>query len=91
VHPLAQEFVAQRHQHFHALVEIARHPVGAADINFFLASIAEIVNPAVFQESPYDAAHLDAVAQPRTPGRSEQMPRTIRSISTPACEARYNA
>ena len=28
---------------------------------------------------------------PRTPGRSAQMPRTIRSISTPACEARYSA
>ena len=28
---------------------------------------------------------------PGTPGRRQQMPRTIRSICTPACEARYSA
>ena len=28
---------------------------------------------------------------PRTPGRTEQMPRTHRSTGTPACDARYMA
>ena len=28
---------------------------------------------------------------PGTPGRRQQMPRTIRSIDTPACDARYSA
>ena len=28
---------------------------------------------------------------PGTPGSRQQMPRTFRSIGTPACEARYSA
>ena len=28
---------------------------------------------------------------PSTPGRRQQMPRTFRSIGTPACDARYSA
>ena len=28
---------------------------------------------------------------PGTPGRRQQMPRTLRSTGTPACEARYSA
>src|SRR5271167_2745958 len=62
-HALTQELVAQRHQNFDTLVEIARHPVGAADIDFFFAAIAEVVDPAVLQKTSHNAAYADAVAQ----------------------------
>ena len=49
-------------------MQIARHPVGAAQVNFLVAAVLEVINPAVLQESPYDAAHLDAIAHPAYPG-----------------------
>src|ERR1700684_1982361 len=42
---------------------MARHPVAAADIDFFVAVVAEVVNPAVLEEAAHDAAHADAIAQ----------------------------
>ena len=42
--------------------KIARHPVGAAEINFGLAAILEIEDAAVFQEAPDDAAHANPAA-----------------------------
>src|SRR5450432_4242917 len=82
---LAELGIFHRENHLDAFVEIALHPVGAAQIQLRRAAIFEIINAAVLQETPDDAAHADAAAQPA------HCPRTIRSISTPACEARYSA
>jgi len=62
VHAFAQHFIAQRHEHFYALVQIAGHPVGAAKINFFLPAVREIEDPGVLQKAPDDAAHANIVA-----------------------------
>src|SRR6266852_1546071 len=61
-HPLTEEHVFQREHYFDALVKVARHPVGTAQIHFFLSSISEEKNTAVLQEAAYDAAHPDVIA-----------------------------
>src|SRR5215469_3619719 len=56
----ADEFrVLHRENDLHAMVEVAPHQVGAAKIHFFRSAIAEIVDPAVFQETPHNAGHPD--------------------------------
>src|ERR1700686_3216023 len=62
VYPLPQHFIAQWHQHFYALVQIARHPVGSADVNLFVAAIGKVENAAVLQEAAHNAANADVVA-----------------------------
>src|SRR5262249_24226005 len=59
----AQIAVFHRKHDFDAFVEIAGHPVGAAEINVRRSSVLEIENAAVFEESADDAAHTNAVAQ----------------------------
>ena len=70
-----------------AAIEIARHQVRAAQIDLFRAAIPEVVNAAVLQESAHDAGDADVLADAGDPGRRQQMPRTSRSIFTPACDA----
>ncbi len=45
-----------------ALKQISRHPIGTAQINFFVAAIGEIKDAAVFQEPADNTAHPDMVA-----------------------------
>ena len=45
-----------------AAKEIARHPVGAAEVDLGLAAVLETKNAAVFEKSPDNAAHLDILA-----------------------------
>src|SRR5208282_2217871 len=61
-HAVAQQRVLEREQNFDALVQIAVHPIGAADVDFGLAAVLEVKNTAVLQEPAHDAAHADAVA-----------------------------
>src|ERR1700739_2039083 len=81
---LAEKFVTQRHQHFYSLVEIARHPVGAANVNFFFATILEIIDTAVLQESSDNTAHPDAIAQTANP-RAQRADAANDQIDLPAC------
>src|SRR5580658_8685567 len=60
---LAQLRIFQRENDFHAFIEIALHPVGAAQINLRRAAVLEIIDTAVLQKASDDAAHPDAAAQ----------------------------
>ena len=50
------------------MIDIARHQVGAADVDLLLAAVVEVVNAAVFQKTPHDADHFDVIADPRHAG-----------------------
>ena len=62
------------------------HPIGAAN-KYLLDAVGEIKDSTVFEEATDDALTLIVSERPGTPGRNMQMPRTIRSIRTPACDA----
>src|ERR1700722_10282046 len=62
-HTVAQQRVLQGEQHLDAFVKIARHPIGAAEKNFRLPTILEIIDAAVLEEPAYDAPHANAVAE----------------------------
>ena len=54
---MAQAGVFQPEHHLDTFVEVPRHRVGAAQINFAFSAIAKYENPAVLEESADDAAH----------------------------------
>ena len=83
--------VADREEDLHAPVEITGHEVGTAKIHFLVSAVPEIIDPGVFEESPDYRGDPDILARPGIPGRRQQIPRTWRSIFTPACDARYRA
>src|SRR5271170_7307252 len=60
---IAEHGVAQAEDHLDALVDIALHPVGAAEKHFRLAGVAEDEEAAVLKEPSNDAAHTDAAAK----------------------------
>src|ERR1039458_7807357 len=62
-----QFLIFHREEQFHAAIEIARHQVGAAQIDFLLAPVAEIEDAAVFQEAAHDAGHANGIAHARNP------------------------
>ena len=70
------------------VVEIAQHQIRTAQEDLFAASIAEVIDARMLQESADHAGNPDAVADPGTPGRRQHNPRTSRSTCTPACDAR---
>ena len=57
--------VRQRKQYFHPMIQIARHQVGAAQVNFLVSAVMEIIDPAVFQKPPHDAGDFDIFADTR--------------------------
>src|ERR1700677_3947562 len=63
--PLAQACVAHREDYLDAAEEIARHPIGAAEINLRASVVAEIKDPAVLEEPAHDAGDADVVAHAR--------------------------
>src|SRR5262249_30093665 len=67
-HTLPQHGVFQREDHLHAAVEIARHPVGTAQVDFFAAAVGEVIDAAVLEKAPHDAAHTEAAAHAAPPG-----------------------
>ena len=62
-----QKLILHRKHYFHALVKIARHPVGARQIHFLMAPIRKEVNPAVFEETASHTSHVDAIADATHP------------------------
>src|SRR5579863_4272235 len=59
---LAEMRLLERKHRFNAFVEIARHPIGAAEIQLGLAAVLEVIDAAVFQESPDDTPHSNSAA-----------------------------
>ena len=55
--------VAQVEDHFDALVDIALHPIGAAEIDFGFAAVAEDVDAAVLEEAADHAADANPAAE----------------------------
>ena len=49
-----QVFLQNREEGFHPPVQVPPHHVGAGQVDFFLAVIVEVVDPAVFQEAAND-------------------------------------
>ena len=74
-----------RHDDLDAVVEVARHQVGAADQVVARVAGVEDEDAAVLEEAAEHAAHGDPLAS--TPGRSMQMLRATMSIFAPACVA----
>jgi len=66
--PVAQHLVAERHEHFDALVEITGHPVSAAHVDLFLAAVGEVIDPAVFEKTSHNTAHSDVLAHTSNAG-----------------------
>jgi hypothetical protein len=54
--------ISDRIEHFDAPVQIAGHQVGAADIDVFAATGAEVIDAAVLEEAAYNAGDLCVVA-----------------------------
>src|ERR1700732_4456796 len=57
-----KRWIEHRAQYLNTLIEVARHPVCAGDINLFIAAVLKVEDPAMLQKTPYDAAHNDIVA-----------------------------
>ena len=54
--------------HFASLDEISGHPIGASAVHLLFSAVSEAEDSAVLQESPYDAPHAYAFAEPFDPG-----------------------
>src|ERR1041384_6006413 len=54
---------ADRRDDFDAAVEIAVHPVGAADIDFRRAVVRKVIDATMFEEAPDDAQDVDAFGE----------------------------
>src|SRR5580692_5467031 len=61
---LAKLRIFHRKDHLDPFVEIPLHPVGAAKIEFGLATVCEKIDTAVLEKSADDTAHADAAAKP---------------------------
>ena len=60
---MADQFgFADGEDYLDSAVQVSRHQVGAAEIDLFLARIAEIVDSAVLEEAAHDAGYLDVFA-----------------------------
>src|SRR5437899_9386295 len=59
---LAQESIFYRINNFDSFVEIAGHPIGAAEVDLLLASVGKTENTAVLEETSHDASHCNVVA-----------------------------
>ena len=79
--------LADGRQHFHTMVDVAGHQVGTADIDLFLAAVAEIVDPAVLQKAADDAGDFDVVAHPRHAGAQAADAAHSNWMGIPACDA----
>src|SRR5438309_6212177 len=67
-HAFPEQRVFQRKHDFHTLVEIAGHPVGAAEIDLFLAAVGEMENATVLEKAAHNAAHANTVTNPAHAG-----------------------
>ena len=53
--------IADGEDHFAAFEEIARHPVGRAEVDFVVAAVGEVEDAGVLEEAADDGADADAV------------------------------
>src|SRR5712664_1463052 len=65
-------------------MQIARHPIGAAQVDLRLAAVLEIKDSAVLEEPPHDTAHADAVAD-ATNSRSQRAYASYEQIDVHTC------
>src|SRR5579864_2533347 len=68
MYALTQQGVFEREHDFDAFEQIARHPIGTAQINFLLAAIREIKNSTVLEETAHDAANPNPIANAANAG-----------------------
>ena len=54
-----QANIFDREEHFDPPVKVARHEIGAAEIDFLVSAVAEVEDAAVFQEAADDAGDLE--------------------------------
>ena len=66
----ANAFFLDREHRLNATIEIPLHQISAAKIEFLVAAVAEIIDPAVFEETPNDAYDAD-VLTPTLDARSQ--------------------
>src|SRR5215831_11091523 len=57
----AQLGIFNRTHHLNPPAQVAMHPVGTTDINFFVAVIREIYDPAVLKKAADNAAHTNVL------------------------------
>jgi hypothetical protein len=57
--------IHDRREDLHAAVEVARHPVGARDVDLLVAAVGEAERAPVLEEAVDDRAHLDALGEAR--------------------------
>ena len=65
---VAKHGVFYGEHHFHPLVEVAGHPVGARKVDFFLATVRKVKDAAVLEETADDASHVNAFADSANSG-----------------------
>ena len=80
--------VFDRKHDFDAPAEVPRHPVGRGQEDLRLVAILEVGDPRMLEVLVDDADDPDVVRDPRHSRPQAAGPRIIRSIRTPACEAR---
>ena len=75
-------------EQFHAVIEVAGHPVGGAEEELLLGTLrAEEIDAAVFEETSHDGAHFDILAQARHIG-SQTADATHKEPHVHACRCR---
>ena len=85
----AEHGVLDRDHHLDATMEVARHPVGARDVDLVLAAVREVEDAPVLEEAVDDRAHLDGLAHAAgRPGAGSRCRGRASVIGTPACDAR---
>ena len=81
---LAQAWVVYREKEFNTPFEVAWHQISTAEPHFLRATVTEIIDAGMLQEAANDRGDVIVSLSPGMPGRKQQMPRTCRSIFTPA-------
>src|SRR5579883_2140875 len=62
----AQHWIVHRHQYLYAMIEVALHQIGAANqyLLFLDAAVGEIIDTAVFEETPDETDDANILADP---------------------------
>src|SRR5437867_4392181 len=76
--------IFNREDHFNTMIEIALHQISAADVNLFLAPIAKIIEPAVFEITPNNTNYFYVIAYTFDP-RSQATHTAHKQIHFYAC------
>src|SRR2546423_15332303 len=63
-----QHLVLYREQCLNTTIQVALHHIRASQVYFFIATVAKIIDTAMLQETPYDTAHPNSIADTWYPG-----------------------